>query len=100
MLAEASFERLLHFGAPLLDGCAIGAGLVAEVVAVPHESIDGAHGAPLVRGKQQERIVEILGPAPRHPQAVAIRLFEIAHRRPIATVSADRSNSRTRSAFD
>ena len=49
--------------APALDGGAGGARLVAQVVAIAHEGVDGAHGVALLGGQQHERVVEILGAA-------------------------------------
>src|SRR5262249_10529740 len=56
MPAEAPVERVFHFVAPLADGGEVGAGLVAQIVAVAHEGIDGAHGFALLAREQQERI--------------------------------------------
>src|SRR5205823_10692042 len=51
--AEAPFERVLQFHAPLLDRRPRGARLVAQIVAVAHERVDGAHGLALL-GAQQD----------------------------------------------
>src|ERR1019366_9722893 len=76
MVGETPFERLFHIRAPLVHGGTRRAGFVAQIVAVAHEGIDGAHGFALLGGKQHERIVEVLGTATRHAQAVLIRLID------------------------
>src|ERR1035437_4441934 len=82
MAGEASLERLFHVLAPVVHGGTRGAGFVAQIVAVAHEGIDGAHSFALLGGEQHERIVEILGAAARHVQAVLIGLLARAHPAP------------------
>src|ERR1035441_10375024 len=107
MVGETAFERLFHVRAPLLHGGTRRAGLVAQIVAVAHEGIDGAHGFALLGGKQHERIVEVLGAAARHVLAVSIGLFDgdrHAARRPPkvpkATRATEPSSRPTRSALE
>src|SRR5690349_20358367 len=58
MIAEAAFERVFEFGSPALHGGAGGARLIAEVVTVAHEGVDGAHRLALLGAQQDERVVE------------------------------------------
>src|SRR5439155_7504343 len=73
MCAEAAFERILHLGAPLVDGGAAGAGFVAEVVTITHERINRAHGPPLLGRKEEERVIEIFGAGARDVTAILMR---------------------------
>src|ERR1035437_3857578 len=79
MAGEAALERLFHVLAPVVHGGTRGAGFVAQIVAVAHEGIDGAHSFALLGGKQDERIVEVLGAAAGHLQAVSIGLLDGDH---------------------
>ena len=102
MPAEAALERLLEFPPPALEGRARGARLVAQIVAVAHEGIDSAHGFALLRGEQQEGVVEILGAGARHAAAVLVGLLDRVHgaARRKAVRASEPSSSRTRSAFE
>src|ERR1019366_483870 len=94
MVGETPFERLFHIRAPLVHGGTRRAGFVAQIVAVAHEGIDGAHGFALLGGKQHERIVEVLGAAARHLPAVLIGLVDPdphAARRPPKVEKATRT---------
>ena len=77
------------------------AGLVAQVVAIAHERVDGAHGLALLRGKQHEGIVEILGAGARHAAAIFVRLVDRVHHaaREMPSRARDPSSSATRSAL-
>src|SRR5207237_10322994 len=89
--------------APRFDGGARGAGFIAQVVAIAHEGVNGAHGFALLRGEQHERIVEVLGAGAGHAPAVVVGLFDRAHhaaRVEKATRATDASSSQTRSAFE
>jgi len=47
-------------------------GIIAQIIALPHERVDRAHGIPLRLLKQQEGIIEILRPLARDLTAVAV----------------------------
>ena len=81
---------------------AVRAGLVAQVVAVAHERIDGAHGPPLLRRKQEEGIVEVLRAGARHAAAVFMRSRELfGHAaRENATRANEPSSRPTRSGLE
>ena len=103
MVGETAFERLFHVHAPMLHGGTRGAGFVAQIVAVAHEGVDGAHGFALLGGKQDERIVEVLGAAARHAHAVSIGLFDGDHhaaREENATRATEPSNRPARSILE
>src|SRR5208337_3927539 len=65
MPAETALESAGELGAPAVEGRARSAGFVAQIVAMAHEGVDGAHGLALLPGKQHEGVVEILGAAAR-----------------------------------
>ncbi len=71
MVVEFSLERLGQGGAPALDGRAGCARFIAQVVAVAHKGIDGAHGVPLRTAEEYKRVIEIFRTAPRDVPAVA-----------------------------
>src|ERR1035441_5786867 len=103
MTGEAALQGLFQIGAPLIHGGARGAGFIAEIVAVAHEGVDGAHGLALLRREQDERVVEVLGAGARHLQAVLIRLVDGDHqsaREENATRATLPSKSPTRSTLE
>src|SRR5579871_5460911 len=67
MLHFASCERGFQIAAPLRDRARAvsDAFVVTEIVAIAHERIDGGHRQTAFPGKQQKRIVEVLGLSPR-----------------------------------
>src|SRR5262249_3783689 len=65
MATEPAHERLFQLAAPAFHSGAGGARLIAQIVTVPHEGVNGAHCPTLLRRKQQERVIEVFGsPAP------------------------------------
>src|SRR5215471_789046 len=79
MSAELPFKRILEFGAPSLHRRARGARLIAQVIAVAHEGIDGAHRLALLRTEEDERIIEILRAAARDFDAIRVGPVDRRH---------------------
>ncbi len=107
MVRESALQRFFHVGPPAVHGGARRAGFVAQIVAVAHESINRTHGFALLGGKQDERVVEVLGTAARHLHAVLIGLLHRDHqaaRRPPeaekATRATEPSSRPTRSTLE
>src|SRR5579875_1038466 len=76
------------------------AGIIAHVIAMPHEGIDRAHGITLRLLKQQERVIEILSSLLRDLATVAIRLFDTYRFQNGSSRGRHRSKISTRSAFE
>jgi len=68
--------------APTINCRAGGAGFIAEVVAVAHESVDRAHRVLFFGREQDERVIEITGAGFGYGAAVGLGLFERSHRVP------------------
>ena len=51
---RAACQSLFESPAPPIDGCPVGAGLVAQVVTIAHERVHRAHGVPLQTREQHE----------------------------------------------
>src|SRR5690349_11541322 len=78
--SELAPERAVQFQTPGSDLFAqarrtIGGWLVAEIIAIAIESVDSAHGIPLMLIEKQEGIIEVLGARPCHLPAILIGLF-------------------------
>src|SRR5690348_5721933 len=58
---ELPVERVPERRAPALQRLTRCPRLVAQVVAITHERVDGAHGVALLAGEQNEGVVEVLG---------------------------------------
>src|ERR1700688_2712653 len=108
IVAGVSGERGGQGVAPAVHrgtGCA---GLIAEIVAVAHERIDGAHGVLLIVWKEDEGVVEVSGALLRYGAAMRPGLFKRDHRMPPAIPAAPPKATRatvprskvTRSAFE
>ena len=86
-------ERTIEIAPPTFDAFARCTLALADVVAVTHEGIDGAHGVALLPRKQQEGIVEIAGARSGNVLTEGIRrlqVYSVFHRLP--TRSCTRSN--------
>src|SRR6516225_4020554 len=102
MIAKPSLQGLVKFGAPCVNGSFGSAGLVAQIVAIAHERVDGAHRLSLLLGKEHERVIEVLGARASHFQAILIRLFDRDHyaARAKAMRANEPSSRRARSILD
>src|SRR5438105_4091058 len=67
-------QGVVEGDAPALERLAGCAGLVAKVVAVAHEGVDGAHGVALVAGEKEEGVVKVLGAVAGYGSAVCVGL--------------------------
>src|ERR1700687_6141158 len=61
IIGVVATQGLVEIGSPFFDYFAGGAFGFADVVAVAHEGVDGAHGVLLFSGEQQERVIEVAG---------------------------------------
>src|SRR5262249_51781880 len=103
VIAEVAVEGFFELGAPALDSGARCAGLVAQIVAIPHEGVDGAHGLALLAGEQNEGVVEVPGARAGDLKAILIGLIDRNHYAACVRKvmrKSEASNRRTRSAFE
>src|SRR5580698_603677 len=76
MASEAAFERTVQILPPALDPLARCSLAFADIVAVTHEGVDGAHAFALLAGKKQEGVIEIAGARACDALAEGIRCLE------------------------
>src|SRR5258706_16251961 len=84
---------------PALERLPGRAWLVAQIVAIAHERVDGAHGVPLGSREQHEGIIKVLGAIASDSAAVAVGALDFPVHAALrkATRAMALNNSRSRS---
>src|ERR1043166_3067561 len=93
-------ERPREILTPPFDRRSRGAGFIAQIVAITHERVDGAHAVLLLRREKDKRIIEVFCACSRDLRAVGVRIAECHAARPTVILATEASSSPMRSSFE